>query len=228
MRTDERFVIANQPPTVLASSSPRRRELLARLGVQFEVAVSGADENIFIAKTPDEMVVELALRKAAAVANLKSAGLVLGADTTVVLGGECLGKPADAAEAVSHLKRLRGRTHQVFTGVALIDAGAGSHVFRSVRSDVAFRLLSDSEIAYYVATGEPMDKAGAYGIQGLGRNVIEAVEGCFNNVIGLPLCAVLELFARLDPRISFGPATCQLENGELCPQIPEMERARWG
>ena len=219
----------NKPPSlILASGSPRRRALLATLGLDFEIEVSGADEETFDSISPAEMVVELALRKARAVLCSRTDGIVLGADTTVVLDGLWLGKPADGDDAARLLRSLRGRTHQVLTGVALVDACSGFDVSMVVQSRVTMSRLSDSEISAYVAMGEPMDKAGAYGIQGFGRALVESVEGCFNNVVGLPLCAVAALLGRIGAELKLPVVACRLENGEPCPADREMERARRG
>jgi septum formation protein len=216
------------PSLILASSSPRRRDLLSALGLAFMVVASGADEALFESLTPEEMVVELAVRKAKAVARSAANSLVLGADTTVVLDGEWLGKPADGEEAIKMLRRLSGRMHDVFTGVAIVDPLSVAVSTRVIRSRVAIRALSRPEIAAYVATGEPLDKAGAYGIQGFGRSLVASVDGCFNNVVGLPICAVGNLLAIQNPGFSTVRLRCHLEDGTLCPESAEMERARWG
>ena len=219
---------ASCPPIVLASASPRRRELLARLGLPFEAIVSGADEEEFSEPSPEGMVRELAIRKAQSVADATDAGLVIGADTTVVLDGEWLGKPACDFEAFAMLGRLRGRVHLVFTGVAVVDAASGSLVSSVVQSGVTMRKYTDDEIRTYIATDEPMDKAGAYGIQGFGRALVESVTGCFNNVVGLPLCELARLLDRACPEWALDPAVCRLEDGSICPNAAAMERARRG
>ena len=139
----------------------------------------------------------LALRKARAVARRHPSGLVLGADTVVVIDGEPLGKPADPVEAAAMLRRLRGRVHEVMTGVAVTDARSGRQAAETVTSRVSMREYSEAEIARYVATGEPLDKAGAYAIQGVGGALVAALEGSRSNVVGLPLAttaALLRLF----------------------------------
>lgn len=224
------FLNANAPcmPLILASASPRRRELLGRLGVPFEVVVSGVDEEAFEERQPEGMVRELAIRKAKAIAATLPAGLVIGADTTVVLDSGWLGKPATEAEAFAMLSRLRGGVHRVFTGVAVVNAATQSVSSAVVRSDVTMRRSSDEEIRAYIATGEPMDKAGAYGIQGLGRALVESVDGCFNNVVGLPLCELARLLDLACPAVSFDPGICRLEGGAICSNASAMERARRG
>lgn len=216
------------PPIVLASSSPRRRDLLAVLGLEFNVVSSGVDEELFDAETPAEMVVELAVRKATAVCRSTMGSLVLGADTTVVLDGEWLAKPTGDDDAARMLSKLSGRTHDVFTGVAIVDARSGDVRTRMIQSRVAIRTLGRLEIDAYVATGEPRDKAGAYGIQGHGRSLVASVEGCFNNVVGLPICAIRDLLEAMNTPDSMARLVCQLEDGTPCPEAVEMERARWG
>jgi septum formation protein len=147
-------------------------------------------------------VARLALRKARAVAARRRQGLVLGADTIVVLDGEALGKPADRAEAIAMLRRLRGRTHEVMTGVAVVDAAAGRDATETVTSRVTMRAYSDGEIARYVATDEPLDKAGAYAIQGAGGTLVAGLEGSRSNVVGLPLAATAALLRRFGATVS--------------------------
>ncbi|HEX9801397.1 MAG TPA: Maf family protein [Thermoanaerobaculia bacterium] len=184
------------PRLVLASSSPRRRELLARLGVEFEARATDADERPLAGEAPADLVRRLALAKARAAARPGEAAL--GADTVVALGGEILGKPADDADARRMLRRLSGRAHEVWSGVAIVfgaDAGAGRETVQVVRSDVRFRTLSDAEIADYVAGGEPRDKAGAYAVQGGAAGFVAALAGERSNVVGLPLAATARLLA---------------------------------
>lgn len=173
---------------ILTSASPRRRELLTQAGFSFEVKVSDADE-IITEKEPDKIVKELALVKACAVAASETKALIIGADTIVTVDGKILGKPRDAEEAFSMLSMLQGRTHQVYTGVALITKEEGlqkSHVF-SEKTDVHMYPMTEQEIREYIATGEPLDKAGAYGIQGRAAVYIRKIEGDYNNVVGLPI-----------------------------------------
>ncbi len=169
---------------ILASASPRRRELLAGMGIPFSIHPSDADETV--GGTPEEMVRTLALRKAAQVAQVCKEGWIAGADTLVALDGRALGKPADADDAIHMLKALSGRAHDVFTGVCLMDAATGRHDLRVIGTRVFFRSLSDEEIHAYVATGEPMDKAGAYAIQGGARGFVERYEGSYENIVGFP------------------------------------------
>jgi len=175
---------------VLASGSPRRRELLANLGVSFRVVVSGEAEDS-PETDPARLAGELAALKAAAVARLHPGAVVIAADTVVALGGELLGKPGDEAENRAFVRRLAGRTHQVYTGVTVISAGG---TWSGVeRTDVTFRPLSDAEVAHYAATGEGLDKAGGYGIQGVGMALVERVGGDYSNVVGFPLGLVIRL-----------------------------------
>lgn len=173
---------------ILASASPRRRELLEQIGVQFEIEVSHVEEVVDDTQPPTLLVQSLALQKAQAVAGLHKDGLVLGADTLVVENGLILGKPHNIEEAKMMLARLSGKWHQVMTAVSLVDASGMQDAWTSVEiTNVKFRDLTEEDIAAYVATGESMDKAGAYGIQGYGALLVERIDGCYNNVVGLPL-----------------------------------------
>lgn len=176
---------------ILASASPRRRELMARMGLTFEVDAADVDEHAQGA--PRELVRELAARKGLAVARRHAEGIVVAADTLVALDGRALGKPADAAEAISMLRMLGGREHDVFTGVCVVDVQSGRALSEVAHTRVTFRALSEGEIAAYVASGEPMDKAGAYAIQGRGAAFIAGYAGPYDNVMGLPC----DLLARL-------------------------------
>jgi septum formation protein len=177
----------SREPLTLASSSPRRRQLLEMLGIAVRVAAPHIPEIRRPTETPVDYVERLAREKALAVRGR----LVLGADTTVVVRDEVLEKPVDAADALRMLRKLQGRTHQVVTSVALV-AGERVHQATDV-TNVTFRRMSDELLEAYVATGEPMDKAGAYGIQGYGAALVERIEGDFFGVMGLPLRLVLGL-----------------------------------
>lgn len=185
-------------PLVLASGSPRRHELLARLGVEFEVRPTDTDEQPLPGEAPDALARRLALAKARAAA--RPGAVALGADTDVALDGEIFGKPRDEAEARQMLRRLAGRTHQVWSGVALVEVGPDGLPRREavevVRSDVRFRDLTDGEIAAYAATGEPLDRAGAYAIQGGAAPFVAELAGDLSNVVGLPLAATRALLER--------------------------------
>lgn len=171
---------------VLASQSPRRRELLGKMGLEFTVIVSQLEEDRFTGLAPAALVTALAREKAALVAaETDPAALVIAADTVVVLEEAILGKPSSPQEAVDMLTALSGRTHQVYTGVSVRQNGREVTEFEATQ--VTFRGLTQSEIADYVATGEPMDKAGAYGIQGYGSLLVEGIQGDYCNVVGLPV-----------------------------------------
>lgn len=177
---------------ILASASPRRRELLERLGLPFEVRPSGIEEPLAAEVPASTLATTLARAKAADIADrLRAAGeaaLVLGADTLVVLDGQPLGKPTSRSDARAMLRALRGRSHEVVTAVVVRAADpAGRELTEAVVSQVLMRDYTDDEIAAYVATGEPDDKAGAYAVQGRGRRLVSRVDGCYTNVVGLPL-----------------------------------------
>ncbi len=190
----------------LASASPRRRELLTRVGIEFEL-VDKIDESEFTpeCETPAQFAEQMALHKAkTAKLAPEASGIVLGFDTIVVLDGAILGKPRDTDEAKQFLRALSGREHTVFTGVAAIDVGTGKTVLAHEATKVFFSPLSDDEIDCYVRSGEPMDKAGAYGIQELGALLVQRVDGCFYNVVGLPLlCLTKVLFEHNIKRLDF-------------------------
>ena len=179
---------------VLGSASPRRRDLLAQLGIEFTVRAPDVDETPHAGEPPAAYVRHVALDKSHAL-SVPAGALVITADTTVDLGGEILGKPADAAEAAAMLRRLSARTHRVHTGVVLrIDDRIVSEVITSL---VTFTPLNEAMVAWYVATGEPLDKAGAYAVQGAGGVFVQRVQGSVSNVVGLPLHAVARLAAEL-------------------------------
>jgi septum formation protein len=170
---------------ILASASPRRAEILTAAGITFtRSAAAGIDESLLPGERPRDYVTRLARQKAEAVAG----DLVLAADTTVVVDDELLGKPADAVEAAAMLRRLSGRAHEVITGICLRSSHGAIVDAESTRVWVA--PLTEDEIAAYVSSGEPMDKAGAYGIQGLASKFVERIEGCYFNVMGLPVALV--------------------------------------
>jgi septum formation protein len=183
---------------VLASASPRRRELLTRAGLHFEVVPADVPEEARSGEHPRALVERLAAEKATAVRDRLPElprRVVLGSDTVVALEGEILGKPRDAEHAVAMLRRLAGRTHTVWTGVAVGATGAAELRIESVESRVTLRPVAEAELRAYVATGEPLDKAGAYALQGEGRRFVSRVEGSESNVIGLPLEETLALLA---------------------------------
>lgn len=178
------------PGLILASSSPRRRALAGELGLPVELRPADIPEKSRPGERPEATARRLALEKARAAAAAGGAGVVLGGDTIVVNRGRILGKPADTAEAAEMLRSLRGRTHRVITGVALVDLATGREVVRAETTRVRMRDYSDEEIADYVASGAPLDKAGAYGIQDDPFLPAREIVGCYLNVVGLPLCVV--------------------------------------
>jgi septum formation protein len=214
-RTDSNLI---PEPLILASGSPRRVALLGELGVPFQTVVSGAPETIDPGLSPESQAVALAERKARAVASQYQEGIVLAADTIVVLGGEILGKPEDDADARSMLRRLSGAEHRVVTGIALLDAGNGSLQSSAVSSTVRFRALGEEEIEQYVTTGEPRGKAGAYAIQGLGAGLVSTLDGCFTNVVGLPLCETARLLTAAGIVVTSTCPVCRLPDGAPCPR----------
>lgn len=202
--------MTSTPELILASASPRRRELMAYMGAPFRSVATDAEEQD-IPLPPDVAALlptldvpmrhhptMLAWRKASAACMEAPSGVIIGADTIVVLDGDVLNKPVDAAEARLMLRRLAGRTHIVYTGMIVIDQrqpGAPQLLCDAVASSVQIAPLADATISDYVATGEPMDKAGAYGIQGLGGRLVTSVEGSYTNVVGLPLATLHRLLA---------------------------------
>ena len=184
------------PPLVLASASPRRREILTSLGIPFEVLVTGVEE--LAEGDPAEIVVENARRKARAGAAMAPEALVLGVDTDVVLDGRTLGKPDGVAAARERLEALSGRTHEVLSGVALVEPGGGERSGLE-RSLVTFRTIDPDTLELYLESGEWQDRAGGYAIQGLGSILVEKLQGDFSNVVGLPVGALLGLAPELWP-----------------------------
>ena len=189
------------PELILASGSPRRRRLLEQLGLVFRVDAAEVDETALPGEDPVSHVERLAAAKARAVASGHPGALVIGGDTVVVLGDEILGKPSDPAHAVEMLMRLQGREHRVVTGVAVVAGDRSATAVVPV--DVRFRRFDRRLAEAYVATGEPMDKAGAYGIQGFGAALVQEIQGDFFGVMGLPLRVVLELLERFGYRYTF-------------------------
>ena len=173
---------------VLASGSPRHRELLERLQVKFRVQEAGIVESFVEGAAPDRVVMELSWRKADAVAkNIGDRAVVLGADTVVAVENKILGKPSNGEEALSMLKALRGRIHHVYTGITLCFPVNTTYIQAYERTEVSMAMVPDELLEWYVATGEPMDKAGAYGIQGKGALLVDRIQGDYWNVVGLPL-----------------------------------------
>ena len=179
--------IVNKKKLILASQSPRRKKILSDAGYEFDIVVSDADEDISISDAP-LLVKELAMIKACETAKkVQGDCFIIGADTVVCINGRILGKPKNKRHARLMLKLLSGRTHQVYTGVCVADRKSGAAISRCEKSEVGFRKLKNIEIAEYVAGGEPMDKAGAYAIQGGAGKFVSYVKGNFDNIIGLPV-----------------------------------------
>ncbi len=227
------FWLMEERRYILASASPRRRELIQLLGLPFELLVAGIDEEIVSAAPPAQQAVEIARLKATAVANqFQSTAIVLGADTIVELDGKILGKPRDEAEARRMLRQLRGKTHRAHTGIALVNlAHAGEmEILLDVASvEVPMRRYGDDEIENYVASGDPLDKAGAYGIQHRDFRPAVYLKGCFSAVMGLPLCHVAKALGRLgvvaQPNVA---ADCQEYHNYECPVFKKILPDRWG
>ena len=182
-------------PLILASGSPRRKEILETMGLSYIIDVSDADESF--QGDPEAMVLELSKRKAEAVAVKHENAIILAADT-LVFGSEVLGKPRDAKDAARMLRALSDNWHSVYTGVTMINTHTGKTISRADATRVHFVRLSDAEIDAYVATSEPLDKAGAYGIQGMGGMFIDKIEGSYSNVVGLPMALVRSMLMDID------------------------------
>ena len=193
------------PRVILASQSPRRRELLALVGIVHEVRPANVDERAWPGEAPAQHAERLAREKAQRLAVTDPEAVVIGSDTIVVVDGAILGKPSDEAEAATMLRTLSGRRHIVMTGVAV--AWRGGLVASVEHVDVTFRQLSDTEIGAYISTGEPMDKAGAYGIQGYGATIVERIDGDYFAVMGLALTRLVRHCRELGLRYAFGPLT---------------------
>ncbi|MBI3172870.1 MAG: septum formation protein Maf [Chloroflexi bacterium] len=204
---------------LLASNSPRRRQLISLGGWMFTVMVSNVDESQRVSESPAEYVLRLAEAKARAVAEqAHPEHIVIGSDTSVVDGSDILGKPADVVEAEQMLKRLRGHTHQVYTGIAALRVRDGKLVTDLCVTDVPMRNYSDEEIEAYIQTGDPLDKAGAYAIQHPRFQPVEKLSGCFASVMGLPLCHLVRTLRQLDlPPAADVPTNCQTHLDYQCP-----------
>jgi septum formation protein len=182
---------------ILASSSPRRIDILKKAGIDFEVIFPENIEERNISSDPVSHVLELSRKKAESIAKRVIDSLILGADTIVVLNGEILGKPRDSEEAFKMLKKLSGKEHQVYTGISLVDNKEEKTLSGYQLTKVKFNQLKDKEIKDYIDTGESLDKAGAYGIQGMGNFLVEKIDGDLDNVIGLPLRKLKELLIKI-------------------------------
>ena len=183
---------------ILASASPRRRELLRQAGFEFDIQASKVAEEIQPGERPEEFARRAARDKALQIAASSPRGsITLGADTVVVIDGETLGKPCDREDATRMLRLLSGRTHQVHTGICLVRAPAEIEALEHETTLVTFRELDEEEIRYYVESGEPLDKAGAYAIQGLASKFVTRISGCYSNVVGLPVARLYEILKSL-------------------------------
>jgi septum formation protein len=187
-------------PLILASGSPRRLELLTQAGVEFSVIVPGCDETPVVGESAREMVERLALMKASAIAELHPDAYVLGADTTVYIGGVSLGKPESVEEAYQMLETIQGKAHEVWGGIAVVHRAKGIRESWSHMTRVTMAPMDRETIREYVASGEPMDKAGSYAIQGLGLRFVAHIEGSYSNVVGLNLTTVMDKFRELSCR----------------------------
>lgn len=185
---------------ILASSSPRRKELLENLRLSFTISSSEVDESFDPALSPEDVVMDLAERKAQVIFKENPNAYVIGSDTIVVADGEVLGKPSDNAEAVKMLKKLSGKRHDVFTGVSILSPNGTSRFFE--KTEVWFWELTDEEINFYVQSGEPLDKAGAYGIQQLGSMLVKKINGDYFAVVGLPVARTYRELKRLGYQLS--------------------------
>ena len=182
---------------ILASASPRRRELLKSLGIPFKVVPSNVEEIALDGEAPVRAAKRLAQAKALAVAQRLPKAVVLAADTIVLLGKEVMGKPKNLSEARRMLKKLSGRTHRVITGFCLLNTEDNRVIKRAVTTKVKMKRITPAELKGYLKSGEPLDKAGAYAVQGIGAFLIESVQGSYSNVVGLPLAEVSEAFREL-------------------------------
>lgn len=188
--------MVSERPLILASGSPRRRELLSKMGYTFEICTPDVDEHV--AGHARDIVYTLAERKAKAGASHFDRGVIIASDTLVSLDGAPLGKPTDAEDARRMLQALSDREHEVFSGVCVMDIESGRHETRSVRTGVTFRALTDEEIDAYIQTSEPMDKAGAYAIQGGAGAFVTKLDGSFENVMGFPVDEVKEMLSHFN------------------------------
>jgi septum formation protein len=186
---------------ILASASPRRADLLRQVGIDFQVVVPDISEDLDGSLPPSQIVTRLALRKALAVSKRFDQGFVLAADTLVIHRGIILGKPADQDDARRMLSLLSGDEHEVMTGMVLVDAASGRSESALSKTSLWLKAMTESEIEVYIATGEPLDKAGAYGIQGRAALFVEKIEGCYFNVVGLPLSLLYDLMKSMQAPI---------------------------
>ena len=216
---------------LLASASPRRRELLQLLGLPFEVTQADVDETPTEGEAPLALVARLSAAKAQDAARISSlsascrpaAAAILACDTIVVFEGAIMGKPRDAAEAAAMLRRLRAREHDVCTAISLLNPGTGLHRTDVALTSLTMRPFTDEEVSAYVASGDPLDKAGAYAIQHAGFRPVAEFRGCYANVVGLPLCHLAKCLRAWGIRPQPGlPARCQAQTGRQCTVFPDI------
>lgn len=181
---------------ILASASPRRKEILENTNTKFEIIKSEIDEVILDNELPSQVVMRLAFEKSIDIALKHPDSLVIGADTVVVLNNKILGKPKDSSDAFNMIKQLSGKTHQVITGISLINLNANQKIIDYVVSNVKFKNLSEEDIKDYIQTNESLDKAGAYGIQGFGAMLVEEIQGDYFNIVGLPISRLSDLLKK--------------------------------
>ncbi|MCR8746498.1 Maf family protein [Romboutsia lituseburensis] len=181
---------------ILASASPRRKEILENTNTKFEIIKSEIDEVILANELPSQVVMRLAFEKSIDIASKHPDSLVIGADTVVVLDNNILGKPKDSSDAFNMIKQLSGKTHQVITGISLINLNVNQKIIDYVVSNVKFKDLSEEDIKDYIQTNESLDKAGAYGIQGYGAMLVEEIQGDYFNIVGLPISRLSDLLKK--------------------------------
>lgn len=210
--------MSHEPTLILASGSPRRRELIARLGFPFACRASGLDEASVEAPEPPMLAARLARMKARSVARKVPSGLILGFDTLVCLDDRILGKPSDRHDARQMLWALRGRTHDVITAVAVVESESGREATEVVSSQVCMHRFGQSVLSRYLDSGDSLDKAGAYGIQTAGAELVESFSGCYFNIVGLPLCELARLLVRFGMEWNAGRPACSLPDGRICPR----------
>lgn len=213
------------PMLILASSSPRRQHLLTFLGVDFQVLTAEIDERVRPGETPKDYVSRLALSKSQAIKSSPAVGwVILAADTAVVSENQILGKPVDSIQAANMLRKLRARTHYVFTSISVRDTLTEEVITDLCVTEVGMRSYHESEIRDYVASGDPLDKAGAYAIQNTGFNPVQKISGCYTNVVGLPLCHLTELLKQM--KIDFQDQTtrgCRTSHGYSCQLADKIQ-----
>jgi septum formation protein len=214
--------VINRPLLVLASNSPRRKQLLALSGWKFKVEPAEVDEGLLANETAGDYVLRLAITKVKSCAgNLDDGQIAIAADTAVVDEKSILGKPGNDLEADRMLNRLRGHTHQVLTAIAVLKAGEAAPVTALCITNVPMRNYSDDEIAAYIATSDPLDKAGAYAIQHAGFNPVESFSGCYSSVMGLPLCHLVHIMQGLSIQpVEDVPENCQATHAYQCSIYP--------